>query len=87
MSDLHSTRIHNSPVFETIDLERYSSDSYVEYFGLSVADHTKTHWVMVIIQCFKSHSNIFNPGFLHIPETDVLFVGAGDRISAFRIIL
>ncbi len=83
VSDLHSTRIQSPPVFEAVDLELFGLDEYREYFCVSVADHIKTQ--MVVVQCFKSYGSVFNPGILYVPETDILFVGAGERISAFHI--
>ncbi|MBI5930969.1 MAG: hypothetical protein HY862_16795 [Chloroflexi bacterium] len=81
VSDLHSA--YKPLIVEAIDLELCGTNDYAEYFCVSVANPSEIQ--LVVIQCFGSHGNIFNPAILYVPETDLLFIGAGKRISSFHL--
>lgn len=80
---LHSFN-YGSPTIETIDFHLADTE-YDEYFFVSASRQDGNGTLLVVSQCFNSHGNIFNPGILYIPETDILFIGAGERSSAFRL--
>ncbi|WP_216327664.1 hypothetical protein [Deinococcus aestuarii] len=40
---------------------------------------------LVVVQRFESHGGIFGPGVLIVPETGLLFLGAGTRLLAYDL--
>ncbi|MGO8005048.1 hypothetical protein [Rhizobium ruizarguesonis] len=40
---------------------------------------------MVITQRYEDASGTFHPGFLVVPETSILFIGAGERLLGYNV--
>lgn len=70
-------------------VERLAVDSSdgVGSFSLAVADPSKDQWpFLVVLGPYQPAQPGFYPGVLVVPETNILFVGAGTYLAAFDLI-
>ncbi|TAY52907.1 hypothetical protein [Rhizobium leguminosarum] len=54
---------------------------------LGVCDAGSSHrWPEIVItQRYEDASGTFHPGFLVVPETSILFIGAGERLLGYNV--
>lgn len=80
LPDLYAKYIKHAKLAEEYDLDNRGGET----FFISVGD--KENWpFLTIAQCYEPCAGGFHPGFLVIPESDLLFIGAGQRILLYDL--
>lgn len=80
LPDLYANYIKHAKLIEEYDLKNRDG----EIFYLSVGEGDSWPF-LAIAQRYEPCAGGFHPGFLVIPESDVLFIGAGQRILLYNL--
>ncbi len=67
----------------TVDHFPEAGDDSVGYFSVGVDDGQES-WSLLVTQRYSPASPGFEPGVLLVPETGMLFIGAGTRLLGYR---
>lgn len=78
---IHSSYREHASFIEEFDL----SDSEGRYWFLAVACSGKEWPTLVVEQRYSPFQGGFHPAILLVPQSDMLFVGAGTRLLAYHL--
>jgi hypothetical protein len=79
--ELYASYRTNAQLVEEFDLS--SSDGETSFFAITAGHRS---WPQLVIsQRYEPSGYGFHPGLLIVPETSVVFVGAGSRLLAYRM--
>lgn len=80
LPDLYNEYCHHAHLFEEFNIT--SSEGRMCFVGVQ----TKDNWpFLVVAQRYSPAGCGFNPGAILVPETNILFVGAGERLLAYTL--
>lgn len=67
------------------EIELSDEDAMHFFVGVRHPDDAGVWPEFVVCQCYAPSGGGFNPGYLIVPETDRLFIGAGTRLLAYDV--
>ncbi len=81
LPDLFTSYVKHATLVDQIELNR---DDGTAVF-LAVGQPNDWPFLVVAQRCIPGENSGFHPGALIVPETDTLFIGAGERILAYNL--
>ncbi len=81
LPDLFTSYVKHATLVDQIELKR---DEGTAAF-LAVGKPNDWPFLVVAQRCIPGENSGFHPGALIVPETDTLFIGAGERILAYNL--
>ena len=83
LPSIFASYLKNAEFVDQIDVN--NAEGRFHFLGVSKGE-TNNGWPSVIVaQKYKDHQQAFSPGFLLVPDTSLIFVGAGERLLCYDI--
>lgn len=80
LPEMYSKYVENAKLNEEYELNNVDGELF--FMSASIGDN----WpFLTVTQRYEPNTGGFHPGFLLIPETDTLFIGAGQTILAYNL--